>query len=336
MGLVSTYSLRLRRRRLNARAWRKRLSLNARSDRTRSIRPADILVFTVVRNEAMRLPYFLRYYRNLGVSHFLIVDNGSDDGTAEYLEKQSDVSVFSAPGSYKQARFGMDWVNGLLNRYANGHWALVVDADEFFVYPFCDTRPLEALTDWLDASSIRSFGALLLDMYPKGPLDATPYRTGEDPFEVAGWFDPGNYTITKNPLFHNLWIQGGARARTFFADRPERAPALNKIPLVKWRSGYAFASSTHMLLPRGLNLVYDAWGGEKTSGCLLHAKFLHTFAERSAEEIDRREHFSNASEYQRYGAFARSGQEIWCQWSEKYINWRQLDALGLMSKGNWA
>ena len=62
---------------------------------------------------------------------------------------------------------------------------LVVDPDEFFVYPFCDTRPLRALTDWLDASSIKSFSAMLLDMYPKGPIDAQPYSEGQDPFEIA-------------------------------------------------------------------------------------------------------------------------------------------------------
>ena len=27
---------------------------------------------------------------------------------------------------------------------------------------------------------------------------------------------------------------------------------------------------------------------------------------------------------------------LWCDWSERYIDWRQLELLGLMSKGNWA
>lgn len=158
----------------------------------------------------------------------------------------------------------MDWVNRLLRLYGHQHWCLVVDPDEFLVYPFADTRPIPALTDWLDASSVKSFGAMLLDMYPKGPLTSQPYVEGEDPFAIACWFDAGNYTIKRNWDYGNLWIQGGPRARAFFTDRPERAPALNKIPLVKWDRSYAFASSTHMLLPRGLNLVYDEWGGEKT------------------------------------------------------------------------
>lgn len=305
-------------------------------NRTDKIKPKDILLFVTLRNERVRLPYFLKYYRDLGVNHFVIVDNGSDDGSADYLVDQPDVSLWRADASYKRARFGTDWLNWLLRKYAHGHWALVVDVDEFFVYPFCDTRPVRALTDWLDASSIRSFGAMLLDMYPKGPFAAAPYAEGEDPITVAPWFDSGNYMISRNKEYGNLWIQGGPRARAFFADKPERAPALNKIPLVKWDRRYTFASSTHMLLPRGLNFVYDEWGGEKVSGCLLHAKFLNTFAEKSKEEMERKEHYASSVEYSAYYEKIQDNPDLWCKWSEKYINWRQLEILGLMSKGNWA
>ncbi|MFN3641385.1 MAG: glycosyltransferase family 2 protein [Gemmobacter sp.] len=336
MGFLQTYGLRLARKRWRLRAFRKRRELRPVVDRVAAIRPADILVFSTLRNERIRLPYFLRYYRELGVDHFLIVDNDSGDGSREYLAEQPDVSLWHTAASYKRARFGADWLNWLQMRYGHGHWTLVVDPDEFFVYPFCDTRPLRALTDWLDASSIKSFGAMLVDMYPKGPLEAQPYVEGSDPFEIACWFDSGNYTIQRNPRFGNLWIQGGPRARVFFADTPDRAPALNKIPLVKWHRNYAYASSTHMLLPRGLNLVYDEWGGEKASGCLLHAKFLDTFAAKAEEELARRQHYAASHEYRAYHAGLREGAELWCKFSEKYINWRQLEILGLMSKGNWA
>ncbi len=336
MGAVSSYQLRLQRKRWRIRALRKRRELSEVVNRTDKIAPKDILVFSTLRNERVRLPYFLRYYREMGVEHFLIVDNGSDDGSAEYLRAQKDVSLWSTVRSYKRARFGVDWLNWLQRKYGHGHWCLVVDPDEFLVYPFCDTRPLRALTDWLDASSIRSFGAMLLDMYPKGPLGAQPYREGQDPFEIACWFDSGNYMIQKNRQFGNLWIQGGPRARAFFPDKPERSPALNKIPLVKWHRNYTYVSSTHMLLPRGLNLVYDEWGGEKASGCLLHAKFLDTFSAKAEEELRRGQHYANSHEYKAYDARIKQDPDLWCKWSEKYINWRQLEILGLMSKGNWA
>lgn len=328
--------MRVRRRYRIIRAMRKSRELSEVQNLTDRIRPNDVLLVSTVRNEQIRLPYFLKYYRNLGVDHFLIVDNDSTDGTQNFLLDQDDVSLWHTSASYKKSLFGVDWTNWLLRKYAHGHWSLVVDPDEFFVFPFCDTRSIRALTDWLDSSSIRSFAAMLLDMYPKGRMDSVPYRSGQDPFEIASWFDSGNYDVTQNEKFGNLWIQGGPRARAFFADDPENAPALNKIPLVKWDRKYAFVSSTHMILPRGLNLVYDELGGEKASGCLMHAKFLDTFGVKAEEELLRRQHYGNSDEYKAYAKNLRDNPDLWCKWSEKYINWRQLEILGLMSKGNWA
>ena len=318
------------------RALRKAPVVKPVADRTDQIAPDDILLFCTFRNEDVRLPYFLDYYRKLGIDHFIMVDNDSTDEGAAFLADQPDVSLWGTPDAYGDARYGMDWLTYLQGRFASGHWALTVDVDEFFVYPFCDTRPIRALADWLDASNVRSFGAMLLDMYPKGPVSASTYTQGTDPFTIASWFDPGNYTMTKNKLLRNLWIQGGPRARTFFASKPKQAPALNKIPFVKWRNSYTYVSSTHMILPRGLNLVYDQQGGEKTSGILLHAKFLNTFAERAQQEAQRGEHYKAGQEYQSYADRHGADPDFWCQWSEQYINWRQLEVLGLMSKGNWA
>jgi len=336
LGVLQSYWLRVQRKRWRVRALRKRRELKRVANRTGQIRPDDLLLFCTQRNEGIRLPYFLDYYREMGIGHFFFVDNDSTDGSLDYLADQPDVSVWSTTASYKRARFGVDWLNWLARKYAHGHWALTVDPDEFLVYPFCDTRPLRALTDWLDASSIKSFSAMLLDMYPKGRLDEQPYQAGQNPIEIATWFDSGNYTISRNHLFTNLWIQGGPRARVFFPDAPAKAPALNKVPLVKWDKRYTYVSSTHMLLPRGLNQVYDEWGGEKASGVLLHAKFIDTFGTKAAEELERSQHYAGSVEYKAYADRLKHDPQLWCKWSERYINWRQLEILGLMSKGNWA
>nr|WP_155093983.1 glycosyltransferase family 2 protein [Paracoccus aestuariivivens] len=328
--------MRARRQGLLFRAFRARSRLRPIEVRTKRIRSDDILLFMTIRNEKIRLPFFLEYYRRMGVQHFLVVDNGSDDGGPEYLAEQLDVSIWSTNASYKSSRFGMDWLNWLLHSYGSGHWCLTVDPDEFLVYPHLDSRPLKALTDWLDASAIRSFSAMLLDMYPKGPIAAQPYSEGQDPFQIANWFDPANYTIRKNGAYGNLWIQGGPRCRAFFRDNPDQGPALNKIPLVRWERHYAYLSSTHMLLPRSLNVVYDEDGGEKASGCLLHAKFLSTFATKSAEELERRQHYSDSQEYMAYHAGLQEAQDFWCEASRRYEDWHQLENLGLISKGNWA
>ena len=247
MGVLTRLRLRLRRRRLQLRALRKRAELSACVDRTVKIVSDEIILYANFRNDLPRLPNFFDYYRRLGINNFVFVDNGSDDGTREWLEAQPDTSVWRTEGSYRRARFGCDWLNGLLSRYARGHWAVVVDVDEFLVYPHSDVRPLRALTEWLDASSVKSFAAMLVDMYAAGPVEEARYTPGQNPFEVLDHFDSANYSIKRDWTHDGLWIQGGPRMRALFADSPDKAPALNKIPLVKWARGTVYLCSTHSL-----------------------------------------------------------------------------------------
>jgi glycosyltransferase involved in cell wall biosynthesis len=329
------YRLRWKRRRLLYRALRKRRQLSTISDKTHLIGRGDILGASTVRNEMVRLPYFLEHHRKLGVNHFLFVDNGSNDGTAEYLAGQPDVSLWSTKHSYRLSRFGLDWLTWVQIKHASGHWCLTLDADELLIYPHFETRPLPALIEWLERTGRRSFGALMLDIYPKGPLQSQTYEPGDDPTEQLCWFDGGNYGMRKQHRLQNLWIQGGVRARKFFADDPRRAPTMGKVPLVKWHWRYVYVNSSHALLPRELNVVYDEVGGEETSGILLHTKFLNTIVEKSIEEKDRREHFANSDLYDDYYDALIDNPDLWCDHSTKLISWRQLEAMGLMSRGNW-
>ena len=68
----------------------------------------------------------------------------------------------------------------------------------------------------------------------------------------------------------------------------------------------------------------------------MHAKFLDTFAAKAEEEMVRKQHYAGSAEYRAYREAMASQPDLWCKWSEKYINWRQLEILGLISKGNWA
>ncbi|WP_298968928.1 glycosyltransferase family 2 protein [uncultured Roseobacter sp.] len=334
-GLWTRYKLRWRRRRLLWRGFRSRHRLTVIQNRTEKIAAGDILLFATVRNEAQRLPYFLEHYRALGVRHFLIVDNGSEDGTLELLTAAPDVSLWSTQASYKAARFGMDWLTWLMIRYGHGHWTVTVDADELLIYPEHDTRPLPELTKWLDQQNIAMMGAMMLDLYPKGPPDAQVYTPGQDPCGVLNWFDAYGYWVQRQPKLDNLWMQGGARARCFFAEDPRRAPTLNKIPLVKWNRRYVYVNSTHNALPRRLNRTYDSAGAERVSGVLLHTKFLPGSAARACEERARKEHFSNSDLYTTYYDALAQNPDLWHEGSTRFTSWPQLVDLHLMAKGKW-
>ena len=69
----------------------------------------SLLSFSCIRNELPRLKYFLNYYRAKGVDHFFIVDNGSTDGSQEFLINKPDVTVFQTGSSYRgslQEKYG--------------------------------------------------------------------------------------------------------------------------------------------------------------------------------------------------------------------------------------
>ncbi len=333
--LWTAYRLRWRRRRLRARSLAKRGQLTARVDRTGGLAPDAILAFATIRNEMGRLPWFLRHHRALGVDHFLIVDNASDDGSTGWLAAQPDVSVWTTPDGYKASRFGVDWLTVLLMRHGHERWCLTLDADELFIYAHHERRSLRALTDWLDLSGRPSMGALMLDLYPEGPLGGDPSPPEADPVATIPWFDAGNYMMVRQPVLHNLWVQGGPRARAFFGTDPRRAPTLSKVPLVRWNRRYAYVSSTHTLLPRRLNRVYDEAGGEAPAGVLLHTKFLPQIIGKTAEEKARRQHFENSDLYVGYYDALTGAPTLHCGRSTRYEGWQQLETLGLMSRGGW-
>lgn len=305
------------------------------ADRTRDIRPGAILCFACLRNEAARLPYWLAHNRRLGVTHFLIVDNGSDDGSGDLLAGQHDVSLWSSSASYRAARFGMDWINWLLHRYGSGNWCLIVDADELLIYPAWDSRPLPRLAAALEARGTPALGALMLELYPKGPLSSVQHRPGADPVKLLPWFDAGPYRSTRQAPVQNLWVQGGPRDRVFFADAPARAPTLNKLPFVKWQRGYAWRNSTHAALPPRLNHAWDGPGDPRLSGVLLHTKFLPEIVEKSDQPHHRAEHFGTPADFTAYHDAVAADPDLWCPDSVPYAGWQDLVARGLMGTKDW-
>ncbi len=333
-ALWQAYKLRWKRRRLLLRAYRKHHQLKSVINRTRQIRPDTIIAASTVRNEIIRLPYFLSHHRKLGITHFLIVDNGSNDGTHEFLQDQPDVSLWSTSSSYKESRFGVDWITWLQMKYAHGHWCLTLDTDELFIYPDWTQRRLADLTGWLDAQGTSAMAALMLDMYPKGRLSCSSAIPGANPFETLTWFDCDNYTWERQRKFRNISIRGGARKRKFFSEQPDLAPHMHKVPLIKWKRSYAYASSTHVALPARLNNGFDARNGMPT-GVLLHSKFLNIVIEKSNEEKERREHFTHTDKYNSYYDKVIADPDFWYNGSVYYKDWEQLQQLGLMAGGRW-
>ncbi|WP_375401442.1 glycosyltransferase family 2 protein [uncultured Amnibacterium sp.] len=265
------------------------------------LRTADIVAVVMVRNEADRMPYFLDYYARLGVQHVILIDNGSTDDLDAVIRERAQVSLLRADGSYGSARYGNDWVNRVLTKYCAGKWTLYVDADEFLVYAGSTTRALPELITVLEAHGQAGLPCLMVDLYSDQAVGDNEYRRGVDPLSVCRLYDASGYERQYEQMSRTTWVKGGVRGRAFFADRQE-GPALNKIPLVRWRRRYAYLKSSHQLWPLRLN---ELAAKPMVSGALLHQKFLSSFATKADDTAQRGEH---TQEYLAYiGLSARGG-----------------------------
>ncbi|QEM82176.2 glycosyltransferase family 2 protein [Halomonas binhaiensis] len=318
---------------LHVNAFKFSKQLSVKQDNLSKISKSDIVLFSVMKNEAHRLPFFIEYYRNLGVDHFILVDNASTDHFDQVVSGHDDITTFYTEGSYKDSNFGMHWANYLLRKYGTGHWCMTCDPDEFIVYPHMDTRNLKELTEYLSSVRQESFFTMMVDMYGDKPVEECHYEEGTNPVETCAYFDKAGYVKKISASLHNIWMQGGVRRRVFAKEKPEGAPALNKVTLVKWQRHFAYVESMHMALPRRLNECLDP---RKTSGAVLHFKFISQLRNKVDVELEAKQHFNDSAEYKQYDKVIKERQELFDSTvSEKYEDWRTLAKLGMINKGEW-
>jgi glycosyltransferase involved in cell wall biosynthesis len=294
------------------------------------LKHARHVVICVMRDEGHRLAFFLQYYRDLGFEHFICIDNGSTDGTLEQLSSFDDVSLVSASGSYKAARFGNDWINEVINRHCRGKWVLYVDADEFLVYPHCDASPISQLTAYMDSVGGRSLRSVMVDMYSRNPIVENVCEPGRNPLRVCNLFDRSGYVSHFDKRNLTVWIKGGVRGRIYFQGRIWDGPALNKIPLVYVARECLFLKSSHQVWPLSLNLG-DMRGALGVSGALLHFKFLSTFIHKVSDAANRSEH---TEEYAVYPA-SEDKRRFLYEDTGVYKSWKDLSDHGLIQGEGW-
>lgn len=313
----------------------------------------EVRLFAKVRNEALRLPFFLSYYRSLGVDRFFIIDNGSTDDTLDILSQNRDCHIFSTSELMSKSRCGIDWIQPLLDQFGQSRWCVIVDADELLVYPDSETVPLQKFCEELDDSHANAFPCYLLDMYPEGPIDNIKYKPGQPFLDACPFFDESGYRWIhrrkKGPTVGPT-IVGGPRLRMFnpeLLDRrlrtrikrklltccgkifpgvsPPRPITLNKIPLVRWNEKMSFEDAAHDI--SFANLASGV-------GALLHFKYLGNFVDKVREEMTRKAYCNDGEEYARYFRLLKNNHQLdfTCGLSRRFAGSRQLLELGLIKE----
>ena len=238
---------------------------------TRPHDPRTPALVAVVRDEAPRLPGFLAHYRRLGVTRFAIIDNGSRDATRALLAAAPDVALYAAdrPFPGKQG-----WVNALIARMGYDRWYLTSTPTSGWSStarrpPAGRGAASPSSSRFAEARGLRRLRAMLVDLYPPGPLLAPEAR---EPSLAPEARDPKLAPEARDLLFdadgyaealclERVSRKGGPRRRAFGFD-----PELTKYPLFHIRAGEV-VSSPHHLYPYPENYRSDCFLG------LLHDKF---------------------------------------------------------------
>ena len=164
-------------------------------------------------------------------------------------------------------------------------------------------------------------------LYGSGELNQSSLGADADPLDVLQHFDKSGYERRYVAEYDVYRITGGPRRRSFFAN-DEKAPTLNKTPLVKWRKHYLLVHSCHVLWPYSLNRESEH-KARGLSGALLHLKLSADFLAKTAEEAQRGEH---TAEYQAYNS--RPTDTFFDgALSVPYDDWRSLRKHRLVSEG---
>ena len=132
--------------------------------------PDDVILVCLIKNGAFWLETFMKHYTELGISHFVFVDNGSTDNTLNYLLSKDKVTVVQSTLPVKHYESHLR--RHAIRKFATGNWCLCVDSDELFDYNHSDKLPLKRLIGYLDHAGYTCVVAQMLDMFPEGPIDA--------------------------------------------------------------------------------------------------------------------------------------------------------------------
>ncbi|KAA9133392.1 glycosyltransferase family 2 protein [Marinihelvus fidelis] len=286
-------------------------------------RLAPVLI-TVVRDERSAMEGFLAHYRQRGVREFVVIDNGSTDGTPDMLAAEDDVTVTPVDRPFhwtaKQA-----WIMRVIETIGFHRWYLVVDADERVVFSGDDHYSFSSLAAHMELEGQWRVRGVLVDMYGPGPLLEAP----EGPLESTHTlFDAEGYHEALTGQM--VSVKGGPRRRAFRADGIELDPELSKYPLFKLAEGELMANPHHHW-PYEENFKSPCYLG------ILHYKFGAGLREKIGNAIAEKNYWNDSAEYRAYqAAFADDpALSLAFDGSRRYTSPGDLVDCGLLRSPEW-
>ena len=242
------------------------------------------IVVLCVKNDLARIQMLVKHYRNIGIRKFAILDNGSTDGTFEWLVLQNDIDLYKTSDKYSSsAKEG--WVNRIVSQYGFNRWYILTDSDELIKYIGIEKYDIERVIKFAEENGYVRLQALTVDMYSENSVFSHQEENKiEDEYcwmDTDSYFDSpkqvGNYTLR--------WLTGGPRYRVMGV-----STSLIKFPLIYFTPG-TLSANAHFVYP------YKLLVNAPCVLAILHYKFLDNDKKKYEERAKRGSGFAFGGEY---------------------------------------
>lgn len=144
---------------------------------------------SMMKNAEYYIDEFIRHHQSLGVSHILLIDNGSTDATVSRAASYENISIVqnTLPPSIYESRLRRQSAR----KYFQGGWLLFMDSDELFNLPSSHPEALTTAIDYCNESGFTAVACQCLDLFSKLPLDRTAQKSYADSLQLFTQYSLG-------------------------------------------------------------------------------------------------------------------------------------------------
>lgn len=282
------------------------------------------IVICAVKNDKSRVIHQHQTMKSYGINNFVYIDNGSNDGTREYLVKQDDIMLYETNQNYNSI-VRSAWVRKIIHEIGFNKWYLLLDSDEIYVYPNIEEDCFTQFLSTLKSKKQYYVQSILIDMYPEKsiPLKNLSGSNNQIKLEDYCWFDK-DYIKSygrKTPI-----IQGGPRHRLFSDETYTFDSWLNKVNFIYYTKECFHYS--HIVMPYANN--HKA----KTLAGTLHYKFLPNDFDKYQKIAEQKNYANESKEYRRYVKYLKNKSSInfYNESSIRFENSLSIKNINLISK----
>lgn len=272
----------------------------------------DAILICIVKNDLLKVKTLIKHHRTIGIKKFAFLDNGSSDGTKEWLLEQNDVDLFEVEDKYTTNRREA-WVNKIIAYYGLKRWYLIVDSDELFVYSDFENKSITDVISYCEGKNIKRVRALMVDMY--GDNEFYSSENDIEYLKEMKYFDTSTYESEHRDVLD--LIIGGPRKRIF-----GESTWLTKYPLCYFDEG-DIEGKSHFLFPYKKNM------NSECLAALLHYKFLPRDIKKYRQIAENGSYFNGSIHYKKYVKYIDSNSKMnfMCECSKEYTNSKDLSSI---------